>query len=82
MAGPSDTITGLASSFTPAMREYVVDQLRTEVIPKLEQVTGRTLDDDRHRAGPEGLGQPTRIGIRQLIVSTLWTILFIVTWRL
>jgi hypothetical protein len=26
--------------------------------------------------------QPTRIGIRQLIVSTLWTILFIVTWRL
>jgi hypothetical protein len=26
--------------------------------------------------------KPTRIGIRQLIVSTLWTILFIVTWRL
>jgi hypothetical protein len=25
--------------------------------------------------------KPTRIGIRQLIVSTLWTILFIVTWR-
>lgn len=24
----------------------------------------------------------TRIGIRQLVVSTLWTILFIVTWRL
>lgn len=26
--------------------------------------------------------KPTRIGIRQLIVSTIWTILFIVTWRL
>ena len=26
--------------------------------------------------------KPTRIGIRQLIVSTLWTILFILTWRL
>jgi hypothetical protein len=26
--------------------------------------------------------KPVRIGIRQLIVSTLWTILFIVTWRL
>lgn len=26
--------------------------------------------------------KPTRIGIRQLIVSTVWTILFIVTWRL
>lgn len=26
--------------------------------------------------------KPTQIGIRQLIVSTLWTILFIVTWRL
>jgi hypothetical protein len=26
--------------------------------------------------------KPTRIGIRQLIVSTLWTILFIMTWRL
>lgn len=25
--------------------------------------------------------KPTRIGIRQFIVSTLWTILFIVTWR-
>lgn len=25
--------------------------------------------------------KPTRIGIRQLIVSTLWTILFIITWR-
>jgi hypothetical protein len=26
--------------------------------------------------------KPTRIGIRQLIVSTLWTITFIITWRL
>jgi hypothetical protein len=26
--------------------------------------------------------KPTRIGIRQLIVSTLWTILFIAAWRL
>jgi len=26
--------------------------------------------------------KPTRIGIRQLIVSTLWTISFIITWRL
>jgi hypothetical protein len=26
--------------------------------------------------------KPTRIGIRQLIVSTLWTALFIITWRL
>ncbi len=26
--------------------------------------------------------KPTQIGIRQLIVSTVWTILFIVTWRL
>lgn len=25
--------------------------------------------------------KPTRIGIRQLIVSTLWTVLFIITWR-
>ena len=26
--------------------------------------------------------KPTRVGIRQLIVSTLWTILFFITWRL
>jgi hypothetical protein len=26
--------------------------------------------------------RPTRIGIRQLIVSVLWTVLFIVFWRL
>jgi hypothetical protein len=25
--------------------------------------------------------KPTRIGVRQLIVSTLWTVLFILTWR-
>jgi YwiC-like protein len=25
--------------------------------------------------------KPTRIGVRQLIVSTLWTVLFIMTWR-
>ena len=31
--------------FTPAMRDYVVDQLRTEVIPKLEQITGKKLDE-------------------------------------
>jgi benzoyl-CoA reductase subunit B len=30
----------------PSMVQYVVDQLRTEVIPKLEQVTGRSLDLD------------------------------------
>ena len=26
--------------------------------------------------------KPARIGIRQLIVSALWTILFIIVWRL
>jgi hypothetical protein len=26
--------------------------------------------------------KPTRIGVRQLIISTLWTILFIICWRL
>ena len=25
--------------------------------------------------------KPTRIGIRQLIVSTIWTVLFIVFWK-
>jgi hypothetical protein len=25
--------------------------------------------------------KPTRIGIRQLIVSTIWTVLFIIFWR-
>ncbi len=37
-------------AFTPAMRDYVVGQLETEVIPKLEQVTGRRYDEDRLRA--------------------------------
>jgi benzoyl-CoA reductase subunit B len=32
---------------TDAMRTYVVDQLRRVVIPKLEEVTGRTYDEDR-----------------------------------
>ncbi len=32
---------------TPAMREYVVEQLRTEVVPKLEKLTGKTLDPER-----------------------------------
>jgi benzoyl-CoA reductase subunit B len=35
---------------TDAMRTYVVDQLRTVVIPKLEQVTGRAYDEDRLKA--------------------------------
>jgi benzoyl-CoA reductase subunit B len=35
---------------TPEMRAYVVDQLRDEVIPKLERVTGKRLDMDRLRA--------------------------------
>jgi len=30
---------------------------------------------------PATAWKPTRIGIRQLIVSTLWTLLFILTWR-
>jgi benzoyl-CoA reductase subunit B len=30
-------------------RQYVVDQIRTEVIPKLEQVSGRAYDEDRLR---------------------------------
>ncbi len=34
---------------TPDMLEYVVKQLRTEVIPKLERVTGRKYDEDRVR---------------------------------
>jgi hypothetical protein len=32
-------------------------------------------------AHPAAGWKPTRIGIRQLIVSTLWTLLFILTWR-
>jgi benzoyl-CoA reductase subunit B len=35
---------------TDAMRTYVVDQLKTAVIPKLEAVTGRRYDEDRLRA--------------------------------
>jgi benzoyl-CoA reductase subunit B len=33
----------------PHHREYVVRQLRTEIIPKLEQVSGRAFDEDRLR---------------------------------
>ncbi|MGZ5458379.1 MAG: benzoyl-CoA reductase subunit B [Thermoanaerobaculia bacterium] len=33
----------------PHQREYVVQQMRTEVIPKLEQVSGRAFDEDRLR---------------------------------
>ncbi|MGE0461254.1 MAG: benzoyl-CoA reductase subunit B [Vicinamibacterales bacterium] len=35
---------------TDAMRTYVVDQLKTAVIPKLEEVTGRKYDEDRLKA--------------------------------
>jgi hypothetical protein len=31
---------------------------------------------------PSAGWKPTRIGIRQLIVSIIWTILFIITWKL
>jgi len=34
----------------PHQRDYIVQQLRTEVIPKLEQVSGRAYDEDRLRA--------------------------------
>ncbi|MGZ7042119.1 MAG: benzoyl-CoA reductase subunit B [Thermoanaerobaculia bacterium] len=33
----------------PHQREYVIQQLKTEVIPKLEQVSGRAFDPDRLR---------------------------------
>lgn len=33
----------------PHQRDYVVQQLRTEVIPKLEQVSGRAFDEERLR---------------------------------
>lgn len=33
----------------PHQRDYIVRQLRTEVIPKLEQVSGRAYDEDRLR---------------------------------
>ncbi|MFN8058062.1 MAG: benzoyl-CoA reductase subunit B [Vicinamibacterales bacterium] len=35
---------------TPSMREYVVDQLRREVIPALERVSGRPYDEERLKA--------------------------------
>jgi len=34
----------------PHHRDYIVEQLRTEVIPKLEQVSGRSYDEDRLKA--------------------------------
>ncbi len=33
----------------PHQRDYIVEQLRTEVIPKLEQVSGRAFDEERLR---------------------------------
>ena len=36
-------------AITPDMREYVVKQLETEIIPKLEQVTGKKYDEDKLR---------------------------------
>lgn len=35
--------------FTAEQRDYVVGQLRTEVIPKLERITGRRYDEERLR---------------------------------
>ena len=32
---------------TPSMRKYVVDQLKTKVIPALEKMTGQSYDEDR-----------------------------------
>jgi benzoyl-CoA reductase subunit B len=32
---------------TAEMRDYVVKQLRTEVVPKLEKITGKKLDEDK-----------------------------------
>ncbi|MCC7536222.1 MAG: benzoyl-CoA reductase subunit B [Deltaproteobacteria bacterium] len=34
---------------TPEMRQYVLAQLREEVVPKLERITGKKLDEDRLR---------------------------------
>ncbi len=34
---------------TPSMREYMVRQIRSEVIPALEKLTGRAYDEDRLR---------------------------------
>ncbi|NOZ78995.1 MAG: benzoyl-CoA reductase subunit B [Acidobacteria bacterium] len=38
-----------AGEASPAMVQYVVDQLRTRVIPALEKVTGRPYDEERLR---------------------------------
>jgi benzoyl-CoA reductase subunit B len=38
-----------AGEVTPEMRDYVVAQLRAEVVPKLERITGKKLDEDRLR---------------------------------
>ena len=38
-------LPGATGAITPAMRDYVVEQLRSEVIPALERVTGKKLDD-------------------------------------
>ena len=34
-------------------RDYIVEQLRSEVIPKMEEVTGKSFDEDRLRASLE-----------------------------
>ena len=34
----------------PHMREYIVEQIKSEVIPKLEQVSGKKYDEDRLRS--------------------------------
>jgi benzoyl-CoA reductase subunit B len=34
-------------TMTPDMRKYVVDQIKGELIPKLEQLSGKTYDEDR-----------------------------------
>jgi benzoyl-CoA reductase subunit B len=35
---------------TPSMREYVVKQLKTEIIPTLERVTGKAYDEEKLKA--------------------------------
>jgi benzoyl-CoA reductase subunit B len=37
-------------NITPAMRDYVVKQLKTDVIPALERISGRKYDEDRLKA--------------------------------
>jgi benzoyl-CoA reductase subunit B len=39
-----------SGQITPAMREYVVKQLREVVIPKLEEISGRRYDEEQLRA--------------------------------